>query len=373
MLNPFVHLFLEAVTIEALPLKERPMAKFIREKLEGLPLRVHEDETASAFGGECGNLICIPYGYDPKRPSFALLAHMDTPRSTADVHPVVTDARISSDGTTALGVDNRAGVSILLHTLRHHLSERKQPNILVVFTAAEEIGPYGSRYLDLSSYNVRMCFVFDCSRRPGTFIKAAVGCSLYKAQFIGKAAHAAVAPETGVNAIHVAAKALAQMSIGRLSEKMTANIGMIDGGHATNVVPNRCSVKGEVRGFDLQDIANQVAGIERLFRETSDSYGAQVEFSSEVDFPPFQLDEEAEIVRLTKVVLRQVGLSPQPIDYLGGSDANELNAKGIPTVNLGIGAQNPHSNDEFILIEDLHKSVEIALALMERSATLEAL
>jgi len=73
---------------------------------------------------------------------------------------------------------------------------------------------------------------------------------------------------------------------------------------------------------------------------------------------------------MTSEVLRSVGLSPHGIDYLGGSDANMLNAKGIPSVNLGIGAQNPHGDDEFILLEDLFKTEEIADQIISRSASL---
>jgi tripeptide aminopeptidase len=367
MPDPLVNLFLDAVRVDAQSLRERPMADFIINALAGLPLDIREDDAASKFGGSCGNLLCVPHGFDPTRPAIALLAHMDTPRSTADVHPVITNGRITSDGTTALGVDNRAGSSVLIHALRSALSSGVQGNFIVVFTVAEELGPYGSRYLDLSPYNIKMCFVFDCSRRPGVFIRAAVGCSLYRATFTGRAAHAAVAPEKGVNAIQLAAKALAGIHVGRLGPTMTSNIGKISGGAATNVVPDRCVVEGEVREFETHLINEHLAVLEEHFRQVASENGGGLEFCSSVDFSPFRLKLDDPIVATTVDVLRRVGATPEPIEYLGGSDANELNAKGIPAVNLGIGAQNPHGNDECILIEDLHQSVNIALALIERS------
>jgi tripeptide aminopeptidase len=369
MLDPVVRLFLDAVRIDALSLKERPMAQFVARTLADLPIEIREDDAASKFGGECGNLICIPQGFDPSRPAIALLAHLDTPRPTASVHPVIRDSRIESDGTSALGVDNRAGTSILLQALRAHAASGKRANVVVVFTVAEEIGPWGSRYLDLSPYNVKMCFVFDCSRRPGTFIRAAVGCSLYTATFVGRASHAAVAPEKGLNAIRMAARALARIPVGRLSPTMTSNIGRIEGGTATNVVAERCVVTGEVREFDPHEIDAHLAFLEKTFRASAEMDGGSLEFSTSIDFPPFRLAVTDEVVRRTIEVLQSVGLTPEPIEYLGGSDANELNAKGIPSVNLGIGAQNPHGNDEFILLEDLHASVDIARALIERSTS----
>jgi len=369
--NSLVALFLEAVKVDSLSLKERPMAEFVRRILAGLPVEIREDHTSRLFSGECGNLICIPQGFNPSRPSVALLAHMDTPRSTAQVHPVISDSRITSDGTTALGVDNRAGNSLLLHALRGHLSSGGLGNFVVVFTVAEELGLYGSKYIDLSPYNVKMCFVFDCSKRPGAFIQAAVGCSLYNATFVGKTSHAAVAPEKGVNAIKIASKAISQIPIGRLSPTMTSNVGMISGGTATNVVPDRCTIQGEVREFNPRLINEHLEMVEKLFRSVAKEGGGAVEFQATEDFAPFRLSPDNEAFRMTVDVLTSVGLMPNPIDYLGGSDANMLNAKGIPAVNLGIGAQNPHGNDEFILLEDLNKSAEIALELITRSKSLK--
>lgn len=343
------------------------MAEFVRRHLAGVPVTVQEDDSARLFDGECGNLICVPPGFDPARPAIALLAHMDTPRPTMNVRPEVGDAWIRSDGTTALGVDNRAGVSVLLHVLREHVNSGGTGNFLVVFTVGEELGLFGSKYVDLRPYNVEACFVFDCSKRPGTYIQSCVGCSLYTATFLGKPAHAAVAPEKGVNAIVMAAEAIKRIPLGRLSPTMTSNIGTISGGTTTNVVPEQCRIEGEVREFNQQKIDDHIALLRETFQTVAREFGGGVEFSAREDFAPFRLLPDSAIIRLTDEVLRTVGLTPRPIEYLGGSDANMLNAKGIPAVNLGIGAQNPHGDDEFILLEDLFKTAEVAHEVIRRS------
>ncbi len=370
MSHDLISLFTDAVKIDALSLKERPMADFVREFLRGLPVKIVEEDIAHRFNGECGNLLCIPETCDLSRPVLALFAHLDTPRSTVHVNPVVTDERITSDGTTALGVDNRAGTSVLLYALREHLLSGAAGQCVVVFTVGEELGLYGSKYFDTNGLPLSMGFVFDCSRRPGTFIQSAVGCSLFTATFVGKSAHAAVAPERGVNALHVASKALSGIALGRLSPTMTCNIGMVSGGAATNVVPDRCTVQGEVREFDEALLTSWLGETERSFRDTATCQNASLEFEASLDFAPFRLKPGDAVFRCTTAILREVGLDPVPIEYLGGSDANMLNAKGLPTVNLGIGAQNPHADDEFILIEDLLKSADIARALIARSTSL---
>jgi tripeptide aminopeptidase len=364
MKTPLVDLFLQAVKIDAQSLQEHPMAEFVRTALSDVPVKIIEDETGKKITGNSGNLICVPEHFKHGEPAIALFAHLDTPRSTKNVSPRVTETMITSDGTTILGVDNRAGTSLLLNLLQNSSKQKHPANYIVVFTVAEEIGLFGSMHVDLTPYNVKMGFVFDCSKRPGTFIRAAVGCSLYQSAFIGKSSHAAVAPEQGVNSIHIAAKALSKIQIGRHSSSMTSNIGMISGGEATNVVPDRCLVVGEVRSFDPAAIVKHLDELESLYKTVAQENGGTVEFTSKIDFAPFSLSPDDQVMKVTSKVLQHIGLTPNPIEYVGGSDANMLNAKGIPTVNLGIGAQKPHSNEEFILLEDLEKSAEFAAALV---------
>ena len=367
MTSPLIDLFLAAVRIDAPSLHEAPMAAFVRRALADVPVRIIEDDAAAALGTGCGNLICIPQGFTPDRPATVLFAHLDTPGPTAGVHPVVTSDRITSDGTTILGVDNRAGLCMLLHALRTTVATNPQGNAMVVFTVAEELGMWGAKHVDLSPYNVAMAFVFDCSRRPGTFIQSCVGSSLYTATFHGRASHAGVAPEMGINAIQAASRAIDRIKMGRLSPKMTANVGTIRGGSATNVVPDTCVIEGEVRSFHPEELDAYIAGITTVFNATCAEFQATVDVHSTLDFAPFVLSENAPVFRRACAVLKRLGLTPNPIEYLGGSDANMLNGKNVPSVNLGIGAQNPHGTDEFILLEDLQTSASIAHDLMQRT------
>jgi tripeptide aminopeptidase len=366
--SPLVRLFLDAVRVDAVSLKERPMADFVRARLSGLPVRIVEDGAATSCGGSTGNLICVPENLVPGAPVIALFAHLDTPRPTEGVRPILLADRITSDGSTILGVDNRAGVAALLHALREHLRSGLTGNMIVVFTIGEELGLYGSKFFDPREWGVSFGFVFDCSRRPGTFIRSAVGCSLFTATVHGTSSHAGVAPEKGVNAIAIAAKAVSAIRLGRLDQQMTASVGKISGGEATNVVPDRCIVEGEVRSFDGAQIAAYLQSVQQAFDTAAGAAGGRVGFDVAEDFRPFVLDPASEVYRWTTETLGALGLEPAGIEYLGGSDANMLNASGLPAVNLGIGAQNPHANDEFILLEDLHTTAEIAAALIRRSS-----
>jgi tripeptide aminopeptidase len=294
-----------------------------------------------------------------------LEAHLDTVQPTGSLQVIVKEDRVCSDGTTILGADNRMGLSILIDLLLHsNEMEGPKKNFFVALTVGEETGLYGAAALDLSRHKVSAAFVFDCSKRPGIYIRESVGLYDFTAQFVGKAAHAGVAPEEGVSAIALAASAISKIRLGRLDPETTANIGRIYGGDATNVVPERVTVEGEVRSFSPERIREVLRTIEQTFHASVDGSGRLV-FSAYSDFEPYVHKPDTPAVVELEDAMRRAGLTPQPIRYMGGSDANKYNAKGIPAVNIGIGAQKPHSVEEFFLLEDLFKSSEIADELVK--------
>jgi tripeptide aminopeptidase len=359
-----IQLFTKFAAIDGVALAERTIAQSVTVLLRAAGIRVVEDDAAIKLGGTAGNLLCFPPDFHPDHPAVMLTAHLDTVLPTLNLKPIVTAEKISSDGTTILGGDNRLGVSILAYLLQA-LSEihLHQKNFFVAFTVAEEVGLRGATAIDLTPYNVQSAFVFDCSRRPGVYIKECVGLALFNARFLGKAAHAGVAPEEGINAIGLAGAGISRLEMGRIDEDTTVNIGRIFGGEASNVVPDKVEIQGEVRSYRRSRIQDQLSHIERTLSEPA-AGGGKLLFEAKVDFEPYAHADNSPIVLEVENALRRAGLSPQPIRYTGGSDANVYNARGIPAINLGIGAQKPHSFEEFILLEDLVKSAQIAFSLV---------
>jgi len=359
-----VNLFLRLAPIEGVSLAERRIANEVTTLLTRAGIQVAEDDSARTFGGNTGNLLCFPPGYRSDQPAVMLTAHLDTVKSTAQLKPIVDLSSIHSDGATILGADNRAGLSVLVRLLEVVAAENMpHNNFFVVFTVGEETGLFGAGSLDVSSYNASCAYVFDCSKRPGVYIRDSVGLYAFEAEFIGKAAHSGVAPEKGVSAIQLASAAIARLTLGRIDATTTANIGKIHGGEAINSIPERVSIEGEVRSFTPQRIQQELDLIEQSLRTSVDGSG-KVTFKSQPDFEPYMLSTGAPMIIALERAMQKVGLTPEPIPYTGGSDANKYNAKGIPAVNIGIGAQNPHSHEEFVLIEDLVKSYELARALI---------
>lgn len=357
-----IEIFLQLASINALSGSEEPVAHFIKSFLKKLNYHIVEDNSRKWTSSNIGNLICkIGTGGD-----FLLLAHMDTARPTERTKPIVHEDRIVSSGDTVLGVDNRAGIAILLYTLEKIAKENIQvKNFTVAFTTCEESTLFGSKYLEINE-SIKKGFIFDSSYRPGNFIYSACGAMGFKMKILGKASHSGIAPEKGINSLQLASKAISRLPLGRIDDETTMNIGMLRSGSAVNVVPELTELEGEVRSFDVKKAEHYFKMLETVFIEESNSTGAKIELDYFWDFVPYTIEQNSNVYKEIMQVISNVGLEPKPKISLGGSDANSLNARGIQSINIGIGAQNPHSNDEFIYIEDLIKSAEIALELVKK-------
>jgi tripeptide aminopeptidase len=214
--------------------------------------------------------------------------------------------------------------------------------------------------------DIKMGFVFDSSLRPGNFVRESCGAIAFTARILGKASHSGIAPEKGIHAVRAAASAVARMKIGRIDETTTVNVGMFNGGEGMNVVPALALVEGEVRSMNWEKIELLASEVQSVFEQACAEYGATLEFQSRWDFTPYTIDEHEPVFQRIAEAIRNVGLSPKPHISWGGSDANSFNRRGIRSVNIGIGAQNPHANTEFILLEDFQKAADIALEIMRK-------
>ena len=357
-----IEMFLEVAKIDALSGNEKPLADFIKSFLVNYNYNVKEDNAAKFTNSNTGNLICkIGNGGD-----FILLSHMDTARPTENVRPIILEDKIISSGDTVLGVDNRAGVSVLLYILEKIAKEKiSVKDFTVAFTTCEETTLFGSKNLSING-EIKKGFIFDSGYRPGNFIYSACGAIGLKIKIVGKASHSGISPEKGINSMMVAAKAIGRLPLGRIDEDTTMNIGLLKSGSAVNVIPELTELEGEVRSFNLRKAENYFDQLVSVFKEEAEKAGARFECDHFWDFMPYTIPETSPVFKETVRVIKKVGLEPTPKISLGGSDANSLNGRGIESINLGIGAQNPHSNEEFILIEDLIKSAEIALELVKK-------
>lgn len=354
-----IDLFVSLAKISGLSGEEKDVAKFITNYLKEVKSQTFNGEF-QIQENKIGNLICKVNGGG----DFVLVSHMDTARSTKNLKPIVLADRICSDGTTILGADNRAGIAAILYALKKSIeTNSKLKSFTIAFTVCEETTLSGSKNLELDS-NIKYGFVFDSHLDPGNFILSSPGALSFSINIIGIAAHAGIEPEKGINAIEVSARAISKIQQGRIDEETTLNIGTIVGGDATNVVPANVELKGEIRSFDLQKIEKLFKEVTTIFKIECQKSGCQLFIDNSWDFKPYKINENDEVSRRIKLAIIRAGLKPNEAISFGGSDANSLNEKGITTTNIGIGAKNPHSNEEYILINHLIQASQIAFNLM---------
>lgn len=355
MSSPLLAEFLNLVKIDSPSGNERALADYIKEKLISLGWEVWEDGAAAATGGNAGNIIArLPGRGEGKNPVLLFSAHLDTVISSAGVKPVVAEGVVRSDGRTILGADDKAGVAVLLEVARRLREEDvRHGGIVFLFTVGEEAGLLGSRFLKPGNIKADMGFVLDSGGPPGTIINAAPREDLWRVKIYGRSAHAGVNPEEGINAIRVAAEFVRLLPPARVDGDTTFNPGVIRGGQATNIVPDLVEIAGDMRSHREEKLRELAEEVSLLLQQTCVRCGGEGEIEVETLYPSYHLSPEAPPVKLAKAAAERVGLKAEVKRRGGGSDANVLNALGIPTVNLGIGLEKDHTPEEYVRIKDL--------------------
>lgn len=358
--------FLELVQIDSPTMHERKIADMLIKKLAGLKLQVSEDKAGQVLNTGTGNIIGRLTGNIEGVPKILFCAHMDTVEPGRGVRPVVKEGVVSTAGDTVLGGDDKAGIAAILEMLRV-LWERNLPHgdIEVVFTVAEEGGLKGAKNLDYDVLKAEMGFVLDCSGSAGTIITRAPAQYRIVASIFGKAAHAGISPEEGVNSIVVASQAIAKMKLGRIDDETTANIGVIEGGKATNIIPELVNIEGEARSINPAKLEEQTEHMCRALEETAAENNARVRIEKEFLYPALNLTAKDPVVRVAMAAARTLMIDPVLVSTGGGSDANIFNGKGIPTANLGIGMCKVHTTEEYIKVQDLVLNARYLLEIVK--------
>jgi tripeptide aminopeptidase len=369
--------FLELVQISSLSKKEGAIARRLRQTLEAMGVQVVVDDAGLKVGGETGNLIARFAGTVPGAPPLLLSAHMDTVVPGENVKPIIEGEVIRTNGTTVLGGDDKAGIVAILEAVRV-LRERDIPHgdLELVFTICEELGLLGAKHLDVSKLSAQTGLVLD-SDGVDELVTRAPAANRMVFTVHGLEAHAGVCPENGISAIRVAAEAIAAMNLGRIDAETTANLGIIQGGTANNIVPKLVVVRGEARSRSLEKLSAQTRHMSDCFSDAARRHRvvldgkeiqARVEETIERDYEPMDLPDDCQIVRLVTEAAKSLGrpLATRPTG--GGCDANVLNGKGLQVANLGCGMRAIHTVNEWLDVRDLVRTAELVLEVVRLNA-----
>ena len=367
------NLLLELVQIDSVSREERDVAERIKAYCEELGAEVFIDGAGEQVGGNTGNVIARFPGTLPQAEPIMMSAHMDTVVPGKGVKPIVEGDIIRTDGSTVLGGDDKSGCSVIIETIRC-LQEQAIPHapIDAVFSICEEVGLLGAKHLDMSKVRAKYGLVFD-SDDPGFLFTRGPSADHFEIKIYGLESHAGVAPEQGISAIRIAAEAISAMNLFRIDDETTANIGVIRGGEATNIITNLVTLLGEARSLDDAKLDAQTRHIIKCCEDAAARYEvtvdgvttkARVESHVTREYHAMDVSDDSRVVRLVKEAAARMGLEVKTLASGGGCDANIFNKRGIECANLGTGMRAIHTVKEWLDVKDMYASAEMTLEIM---------
>lgn len=344
---------------------ERKVCDILKSELGKLNISVLEDNAGKYINGNAGNIYAYIDG-DETLPPILFSAHMDTVEPAKNKKCIIdADGKIHSDGTTVLGSDDFAGICSIIEALNvvkeNNISHR---SVEILFSVSEENYCKGISQFDFSRVKSKEAYVFDLSGEVGTAAYAAPTILSFKADIIGKASHAGFAPEQGIHSIKIAADAVSQINCGKIDDETTVNIGTISGGTATNIVPDKCSISGEIRSYSDAKAVEQYNNIANIISETASKFGAATDISFIKNVIAYETDLENHVVKRFKNVCTDLRLTPKTECSFGGSDNNVMAQNGISGIVVATAMNDCHTLHEWTTVDELKKAAELALNLM---------
>jgi tripeptide aminopeptidase len=372
MASEVVDLFTELAALPSPPGEEREVADVVIGYLRDLGLSVDEDDAGPKVGSDIGNVYCRLEATDGGSPIF-LCAHLDTVPPEGPIEPVIEDGVVRNAAGTILGADNKSAVAAMLEGARRVLAEnRPHGGIELLFTPKEEVGLLGAAAFDLSRLQARLGYVYDQAAPIGDVILGAPHSRALQVRFHGRAAHSGMYPEEGRSAIAAAARAISDLRLGRVDEDTTANVGIIRGGTAGNIVPEWCTLDAEARSHDERKLDELVQEMVDAFSFAAGLEDCEVETKVSKSYKGYRFKPDDPVVRIAAAALEQSGYTPAYGLSGGAADANVFNERGLACLNLANGMQDIHTPDERITVADLEGMVEVTLALVTAARDADA-
>jgi tripeptide aminopeptidase len=341
---------------------ERAVADAVAGELRELGVEVVEDGTAAEARAGSGNLLArVPGGSDAW---VMMCAHLDTVPEGGEIEVVLEDGVYRSRGDTILGADDKAAVAVLVELAARHAGDPPPVGVELLFTVAEEDGLRGAKAFDHGTLRSPFGFVLDHASPIGEIAVAAPTYQRLVAEFVGREAHSGLRPEDGRSAIAAAAAAIGEMRLGRLDSETTANIGVIEGGTATNVVPGRCRVEGEARSIDAARSAHTIGAMVDACTWAAGERQCDLDVEVTEVFRAYRTFRGSTALMVAKHALAACGHEPREIATGGGSDASALRAAGYEAVLLANGTEANHTAAESVAAHRIVEMLDVCEAIV---------
>lgn len=353
MSQKMIDQFMEMVRIPSESGEEAAFIAYLQKEFEALGAKTLIDSY--------GNLMArFPALGCQDKPAILLSCHADTVKPGIGIEPVITDGVIRSKGNTILGADDKAGIAEMLEALR---TAAVRPPVEVAISRQEEVGLHGVKNMDFSFLTARKGFLLD-NDTLDTIVIGGPSYFTIDVEVTGRAAHAGMEPEKGINAIAAAAKAIAALRLGRLDHETTANVGVINGGIIRNGVPEKVNFLAECRSLNHDKAAALAREMEKTIYNEVKQVGAKVSIQTSNLCKAVDIPDNSETVMIAKQALKTVGVEAQTTFITGFTDASIYNNQGIEMAVVGIGARLEHSTEEHIYIADMEKASAMLIEIL---------
>jgi len=358
--------FLQILKIQSPSRNEMEIGAYVLKRLERLGVKAKMDDAGDKIDGNAGNITGFLASIDKsKKPPIFFGAHMDTVSFSGEILPEIKNGKVvNSDKNCILGGDDKIAVAAILEALEViKENDIKTCDIYIIFTVGEEIAILGAKNLDLKHIKAKYGFIFDGEGDIGTIFNEAPYHDTMEFTIIGKAVHAGIEPERGISSIKVASEAISNLTIGRVDSESTCNIGIISGGTATNIIPEKTYVKAEARSLNPEKLSRITEDIKAGFLSSAKKYGAKLKVKIEREYSGFKIENDAMTIKMASKALRNMGIEPIIRSTGGGSDVNIYNSKGKMSVDLSSGMEKVHSCNEYVKIEEMEKLTALILEI----------
>ena len=365
--------FLKLVRMDSESFHEGKVQRFVASEMKKLGCQVYVDKAGKKIGSDAqGNIIATLKGNRAGRP-FLFAAHLDTVQPGRGIKPTVKNGRVTSDGTTILGGDDKTGVALMIE-LAHVIKEQKLTHggVQFVFTLDEESGMHGSKNLDYCKIKAKDGLILDNESLDELLVRGPAVCD-FIVEITGLTAHAGVCPEKGISALEVAAKALSMMKLGRIDAETVCNFGIVSGGQVTNAVMPKINLKGEARSLNPKKLQKQIKHMKDCFAKAAKAFTKKIEGKTvhpQIDiqtpqrYGTLNVAVTAPAVKLTLAAAKRHGVKMRPVPSGGGCDANVFSSHGIVAPNLGLGVQKCHTPQEYVDLKEFYLGAQIALEVL---------
>lgn len=344
---------------------ERAVADAVIAELRDAAVEVAEDGAGPVVGSDAGNLVARVPGTGDGFVCFC--AHLDTVPHDGAVEVVLADGVYRSAEDTILGADDKAGVAVALEVLLRAVARPGPVGVEVLLTVSEETGLRGASALDAGTLASDVCFVLDEANPIGKVVTRSPTYMSLVAEFEGAEAHAGLRPEEGHSAIAAAALAVSRMQIGRIDEETTANVGVIHGGTASNIVAGSCRIEGEARSLDPDRVTEVVGAMSDACAWGASERGCDLDTRIEEVFRGYRIGR-SRALEMAEAGLRNAGYEPERTASGAGSDANALIAQGVDALLLANGSFANHTSAEGVSARSLDAMVEVCEAILAVAA-----